>query len=268
MAERPIICSGASVRAILDDKKTNMRRLVKPQPKFPFGVARIVLVPDPFHDDALQGTPAAGMGRKGPREMQWHCEDFAGNLVARWCGKCPYGVPGDLLWVRETWRIGAWDENCGEICVDYRADNFSRKEWLQIPESDAVGNSEMFERFWYQSCDDATKAGIEPDENGQYDWDAGASPCRWRPSIHMPKVACRLWLKVKAVRVERVQEISGEDAIAEGWPRHLDPFPLVNAPDKAQQWFRRLWDSLNAKRGRSFESNPWTWVVEFERTAH
>jgi hypothetical protein len=85
--------------------------VVDPQPFFPFGVRRIVRVPDPFHDDAFQGTPAEGHGAKGERELVWWCEDFAGNLVARWADAppCPFGdEPCSVLhrnglwtWVRE-----------------------------------------------------------------------------------------------------------------------------------------------------------------------
>ena len=85
--------------------------------------------------------------------------------------------------------------------------------------------------------------------------------CRWKPSIHMPKWAARIWLEVTGVRVERVQDISEEDAIAEGIPRGA-----VQYCGHAIRLFRDLWDSINAKRGYPWEVNPWVWVVEFKRT--
>jgi hypothetical protein len=102
--ERPILFNAEMVRAILDGRKSQTRRVVKPQPSFPFGVKQIVLVDDPWHNDAFVGTPAEGMMGDGPREKQFHCEDYAGNLVARFDATCPYGQPGDRLWVKETWQ--------------------------------------------------------------------------------------------------------------------------------------------------------------------
>ena len=97
-----------------------------------------------------------------------------------------------------------------------------------------------------------------------------------RPSIHMPRAAARLFLRVKSVRVERVQEISEGDAIAEGLEIMQGPhdFPRYGAPqcgDRPPYWeidprdaFMWLWDSLNAKRGFGWNMNPWVWVIEFE----
>ena len=80
---------------------------------------------------------------------------------------------------------------------------------------------------------------------------------RWRPSIHMPRSASRITLKVVNVRVERVQEISHHDVLAEG-----GPFGNSGSSDVD---FAVLWNSINAKRGYSWGSNPWVWVVEFEK---
>lgn len=117
MKERPILFSGPMVRAILNGRKTMTRRVVKPQPNFPFGCNRIVLEPDPWHNDAFEGTAADGMGNQGQRQLVWYCEDYAGNLVAQWSPKRPFAMPGDVLWVREThYREGV---GCDVI---YRAD--------------------------------------------------------------------------------------------------------------------------------------------------
>lgn len=85
---------------------------------------------------------------------------------------------------------------------------------------------------------------------------------RWVPSIHMPREACRLVLEVAGVRVERLQGISEADAMAEGAP--AVPEEQKVAPAQALEWYRRLWDSLNAKRA-PWASNPWVWVVDFRR---
>lgn len=97
----------------------------------------------------------------------------------------------------------------------------------------------------------------------------------WRPSIHMPRWASRITLEITGVRVERLQDISEADAKAEG----ITVLPLQNVDDPSAWWqsspgenqartpiasFRNLWDSINAKRGYSWESNPWVWVIEFK----
>jgi hypothetical protein len=121
--------------------------------------------------------------------------------------KCPFGQPGDLLWVRETW---------GEIIggIVYKASD--------LPDN-VVDN------------------------------------LRWKPSLFMPKSACRLWLRIKDIRVERLQDITNNDALAEGTPDLRTKENNYNMRD----CFRILWDSIN-KKTYPWESNPWVWVVEFE----
>jgi hypothetical protein len=98
----------------------------------------------------------------------------------------------------------------------------------------------------------------------------GGRPCdergvgRWHPSIHMPRAACRLFLRVRAVRVERLQDITASDCIEEGILENFYKTPAAaNVRLKAD--FAKLWNSLNAKRGYSWESNPLVKVIEFER---
>ena len=97
----------------------------------------------------------------------------------------------------------------------------------------------------------------------------------WKPSIHMPRWASRINLGITAVRVERLLEISDEDAIAEGLESSvqknvlIDDEPFYRVGDIAdvdpRQVFLRLWDSINYKRGFGWDVNPWVWVVEFRR---
>ncbi len=84
---------------------------------------------------------------------------------------------------------------------------------------------------------------------------------KWKPSIHLHKEDAEIWLEITEVRVERVQEISDRDCIAEGCPHALITLPTV----PMQSWYKHLWDSLNAKRGYSWETNPWVWVISFKR---
>jgi len=154
---------------------------------------------------------------------------------------CPYGGPGDRLWVRETWGVGTrpcphrgWVDG-----IEYRADT----AYLEGPDLLHL------------------RTDVEPPDTFEFD----AVPDGWRPSIHMPRWACRTVLEVVSVRVERLQEITEEDARAEGFP---DP-PGQNRmyPDRARYWFQNLWDSINAKRGHPWDLNPWVWVVEFQKEA-
>ena len=175
------------------------------------------------------------------------------------------------MYARETWRVGAWDENKGLIAVDYKADNYSREEWLEVPED------EMFQRLWIQSSDEAERAGRVYDGDGQYHWEPGQSPCLWRPSLFMPKWAARFWRVITAVRAERLQNISEEDAIAEGvdrseWKYSIAPYRNyqeqgVNVGfSTAIRSYCSLWDTLHAKpkpvRGKDhrishYVSYPW-----------
>lgn len=85
---------------------------------------------------------------------------------------------------------------------------------------------------------------------------------KWRPSIHMPREAARLWLEVKSARPERLQAITEEDATAEGMSKTLvDGVTFISAKGK----FHALWDTLYAKRGYPWENNDWVWVYEFMR---
>lgn len=211
--ERPILFSGPMVRAILEGRKTQTRRPVKPQPK--------------------RYEASGGWG------LTWHEKCGAGS---DWLASyCPFGVPGDRLWVRETWAHyqtidrrkradGASFSEVSDGLAGYRADGFDDiKEFRSHIE--LMGDAEAVEI------------------NGD----------RWRPSIHMPRWACRLTLKVTDVRAERIQEMSSVDAIQEGVyavsPRETY-LPI--------QRFIPRWDAIYAKRGSGWDANPWVWVVSFE----
>jgi hypothetical protein len=203
---KPIIFSTEMVRAILDGRKTQTRRVIKPQPT----------------DCGLVWRTACGGDFAA-----W--EDDGLTLDEGRQRKCPYGQPGDLLWVRETWadlRGMGFD-----VSVAYRADS------LRDGREDA----------------DSMRAHLD-------------YSVKWRPSIHMPKRVTRLWLEITDVRVERVQDISEEDAEKEG-AEEMFVNPL-NLGDKRKSFifgFTCLWDSINAKRGYSWDNNPWVWVIEFRR---
>lgn len=203
MKEYPILFSGAMVRAILDGRKTQTRRVVKPQPLVQRGY------PEPF-------PKHVGSGRwhwyfNDPRDGMTGLYDSERDAT-QFC-QCPYGQPGDRLWVRETFYLET--VHC-QVCTWYRAD----------PEND------LHDGFW-------------------------------KPSIFMPRSACRILLEIVSVRVDRLNEISREDVIAEGIKMRgcsLAEDVSMLIPDYAS-----LWDSLNAKRGFGWAVNPWVSVIEFKR---
>ncbi len=101
---------------------------------------------------------------------------------------------------------------------------------------------------------------------------------RWKSSHFMPRSAARLFLKVKSIRVERLQDITEEDARREGiksyWAEpHRDVAPFIGTAKEIgedlcstrREAFQQLWDFLNSKRGYGWDLNPWVWVIEFER---
>lgn len=217
MRERPILFSTPMVQAILAGKKTMTRRIVKWQPyhegeSINFNFSGISL------GHYCTGVPESGYvlySRGGGGCWNQRTKPI----------HCPYGKPGDILWVREAWSK---DKNNEYV---YRA-NYGTTEDDSFPPS-------MF---------------------------------KWRPSIFMPREACRIKLRITDIRVERLQDISEDDAKAEGVS---DPYDYQN-PEYYEQphmrgleinksAFAGLWDSLNVKRGYGWDTNPWVWVIEFER---
>jgi hypothetical protein len=141
----------------------------------------------------------------------------------------PKYQPGDVLWVRETFCEVPYEHNHVPIKGGY----------ITIP------------KYAYKADSERDYTGI------------------WKPSIHMPREAARIFLRVKTVRVERLQDITPKDAWDEGC-RIGNSFPWEeHIPELQQQCrdilFIPLWDSLNAKRGYGWDANPWVWVIEFER---
>jgi hypothetical protein len=212
------------VQAILNEHKTVTRRVLKPQPDIDGGPP---LATGWFHPETADGGP--GPHTFGVYGVDWHV-------------RCPYGAPGDRLWVRETWAAFKADDRPNDLCVAYRASCGSAGE------------------FDYAMADGSI---------------LGAKIERWTPSIHMPRWASRITLEVVSVRVERLQEITEEDARAEG-VRPSDAAVVFqnDASGRPHQRsdmgmthlgaFAILWDKINGKRA-PWVSNPWVWRVEFRR---
>lgn len=199
MKERPILFSGPMVSAILAGQKTQTRRSAR------------------YVDTVDEGVPFRST-----------------HLATRERLPCPYGAPGDHLWVRETWGL--------------------------TTHYDTRAPSSIF------TCERKTMVRYRADdvhEGALLSWG------RWRPSLYMPRWASRITLEVTGVRVERLQDISEEDARAEGvfaagfgtWLKEAE-----RQSGDGRYMFRSLWDSINGERA-PWSSNPWVWAVSFERVA-
>jgi len=197
MKERPIIFSAQMVRAILEGRKSQTRRIVKPQPdKLPIRIQEA--------------------GHAIWHEGKFHFRKNDGTLIGAWEKKCPYGQPGTRLWVRETF-------------------------WKNIHDGSIITES--------------------PDPKYKIWWEK-------KPSIHMPRSASRILLEVLDVRVERLHEISEQDAIAEGveqWPdgNWKAYGKYAGKYSDARNSFWSLWNSINGENADI--ANPWVWVITFRR---
>ncbi len=196
MTEKPILFSSEMVRAILEGRKTQTRRVIKPKPS-----AKLYQ-----YMSRNEWYEADG---QEPKYYTLH--------------KSPYGVTGDLLWVRETWS-------------PVPTSAFSNV--VYDPENPGMG---AVHRAGWSKADPGTG---------------------WKPSIHMPRWASRITLEIERVSVERVQDIGDYSCEAEG-------VSLANAsiPGYLRKRFQILWDSINDKRGFSWSSNPWVWVISFRLAA-
>ena len=211
MKERPILFSTPMVQAILEGRKTQTRRIVK------------------------QSPIAAGLDWS-----LWYDEKLDAQLNQRQFAQlhCPYGKPGDRLWVRENFRLSA-DQDDKPPSQDY---------WKS--------------GAWYAADSEGEPSGC-----------AGGAG-RLRSAIHMPRWASRLTLEIIQIRVERLQDMTRDDAAAEGVPEHggeAHKLGLIDGSRPFHEYDNRttvenyaiLWDSINGKD--SWESNPWVWIVHFTR---
>lgn len=212
MTERPILFSGPMVRAIIEGQKTVTRRVAKPV-KHPdlgniYAPGALVLENEPQH------------------------------VINR---ACPYGQPGDRLWVRETFA------DLRGTGIEHRPDPAGPLQRYAFAADSPLGSA----------SDEARK-------------DFGV---KWKPSIHMPRIACRILLEITAVRVERLQDISEEQAMGEGVRRydrhaevgdwyHVDGVDDTYSADPVAA-FAQLWKTT----GGDWDANPWVWVVEFKRVS-
>lgn len=247
MTERPILFSGEMIRAILAGRKTQTRRVVKFEThngqRTVSRDGRFVVLDDSM---GLSWSPYGGA------PMQPCPPDVVHDY-------CPHGKPGDALWVREKWRLCRFMD--GEpVMFEYAADGARAEE----RHTDSLNYEEWYEKICESATDElmALKKAGHPDlshDGDHFVWAHGKNPLKWRPSIFMPRWASRITLQVTDVRVERLRDISEDDAWDEGPSDCMGPLDI-----DGRVLFKGLWDSINAKRGYGWDTNPWVWVVKFE----
>lgn len=226
MKELPILMSAPMVRATLADRKTQTRRIVKPQP--------VHQLSELDKTDPVKGWQIPG------HSGIWGDDDATDR---RW--KCPYGIPGGRLWVKETfalWDGGTHARSAGQG-VSFRADSLNDRG---VEDADSKRERLVFD-------------------------------VKWKPSIFMPRRFSRLTLKVISIHIERLQQIYEADAWAEGC-KQGDPtdnggfFPAEEPDpsgigfrgwDTAKDWYQDLWENIHGPN--SWDQNPWVWVLTFMR---
>lgn len=254
MNTKPILFSGDMIRAILDGRKTQTRRIMKPQIAGPWQVEDPPVFGRITSPHPLKGR--FGVFIRANRDTKFPRADLI---------PCPYGQPGDLLWVRENWRPYAWHEG-DPVDIEF-TDGTVRACECRL--EDEARNIDWEVSIWESASAECQKAGLELNDEGVYSWEPGESPLKWRPSIHLPRWASRITLKITDVRVQRIQEITRQDAAAEGVCLDLDkPLPKWCQSNRfPEENFRALWDSINEQRETGkyrWAANPWVWALTFE----
>ena len=244
MTERPILFSDAMVRAILSGQKTQTRRVVTAPVEFIGGSG------DDRSDPDNWGFYAESSSFAGWVVLARNVHRLVGNNQDRASLACPYGVPGDRLWVRETF---ASFQGSSVPVTPSAATYVVMRDGTQVYRSDS--------------------AIIPPAKEYA---DGAFDGIKWRPSIHMPRWACRLVLEVTDVHVERLNDITEADARAEGVTllHGIGDDQTLPGEPRGRTFgthphacaFCVLWDSINGERA-PWSSNPWVWVVSFRRAA-
>ncbi len=219
MKERPVIFNSEMVRAILDGRKTQTRRVMAVQPESnQFGLLRIT-----------DSTKRSDIGK-----YHWAESNATGTHQRSALFSCPFGQVGDRLWVREAYQGPLFNFDQMETYLEDTS-KFERPEFCE-----------------YRADGGKTPEYYDADDNLRYGW---------KPSIHMPRWASRITLEITAVRVERLNDISEEDAKAEG----VAPSQHIITPPEAlyRVGFLKLWQSIYGEE--SWGANPWVWVIEFKQ---
>lgn len=201
--DRPILFNGPMVRAILEGRKSQTRRVAKPI-KHP--------------DWGNLYTPGALI-----------IEKESDDVIKR---SCPYGSSGDRLWVRETFIGPLFPSDLPE---DHLSSKYLTPEYCH-----------------YKASGDSCEY-VDMDDNIAQ---------KWTPSIHMPRWASRILLEITNIRIERLDNISEDDAVAEGAARTDELNGCADDIDSARHAYKLIWESINGKG--SWDTNPFVWVIGFK----
>jgi len=293
MKERPILFSGEMVRAILEGRKTQTRRVIKPQP--PEGTEKLI-GPEMYepglekNEELVAGPPIFGV------YDEW----------GEWGARCPYGIPGDSEWQSGMppsdgmYHVQTFDKPVylrRFLPEDYPGEDITPDllwAWSKSGDPAAIGLEGLsLDTIRWKRCGDylwvretwrlaqyvTLGTGIDypkdPETGAGVMYRSTWKPSqafpdfapKWKPSIHMPRWASLILLEVTNVRVERVRDINQQDAKAEG----VAPLELKDGgwvPLSGLDYvgaYREIWNSLYIKRGYGWDTNPWVWVVEFKR---
>jgi hypothetical protein len=278
MREVPILFSSEMVRAIIAGRKTQTRRSCKDNSDTLVGYEYVTNSPT---------YPEMWKGKKSERFTGWVAK--FNNIPIAMPRNCPYGVIGDILFVREKWRLSGWNFEDSEARIEYS--DGEKITW----ELDTDGKFDQKKYDWLvKEYEKLVYSEIVVPEDAENDTGDDDIPMKftskkhpYSPSIHLPKWCSRIWLEVTDIKVERLQDISPHDASDEGveyWNVDKDAFEggeLV-ADYKNYMWrddeeykdyhfphyanpvksFFSLWEKINGKE--SLEENPWVWVVSFK----
>ena len=213
--KKPILFNTEMLKAILEGRKTSTRRPVKRTPS----------------NDEPSGY---GFWKEhNERDNRWYIKDYTHSCIwwtlEEYISRFSKYHVGDILWVRETWAV------CEALA-------------LCSPNKIDIDHQKKVALVWYKAD------GQQNIKENMAIGEKMISRGKWRPSIHMPKAAARLFLKVTDIKIERLQDISEDGAIKEGFEEVPEVFT-------AKELFQATWNSIY----KNWNENPYVWVIEFER---
>jgi len=232
MKETGILMTPENIQATIEGRKSMTRRVIKPQPPDDCGHIRVEL----FHPTKVN--------RKG--------EEYPGDEIfgaysddGEWGCKCPYGQAGDFFYLKEAhYRFGYW---------------------VALEEFTKTGLRKMC--FITNSRDTAFRYINNPPGNIKHRRYGGIGWYKRSP-LFMPKKYARHWYEITGIRAERLQDISIKDCLAEGVEYMPNGKPREQLLSASHIVFADYWDSINAARGYSWESNPWVWPISYKAVLH